>query len=371
MQRSRRAKVQSRLTTAELSGLVPHQPRASANGLAPPAVALPPPPAAPMVAAAEPSPPPRPADDEPPLPASLAALRAVSVAQPFAGALLEGRRFVLSQDWGSSSLAPGEALDAGGPFHLPVDGSGRWLLLHAAGRSAASTRPELAALKVAWPAAPMQNTMPRGAIVGALRVDGLARMPHRRHAADAQAAGKFCARVVEAIALEGGAVVECPANGHGGKLWGLNDTPDRQKALHRVCRALPPRVREALLASDPMPPPRTQASASAPSSEQTAVAAVPPAPMEVDDLSPPTAAPSASAVARWVDPAARVAAHLRHCDQGGCVSFRDHILVPCLRCVSYRLKIGIMLIDLTHSLHATTLLLGLVGCSRASKVGPK
>ena len=154
----------------------------------------------------------------PPLPAgAIQRLRAWSLPQPFADAVVHGVLNVISLRTCRAPLEVGTLLSSGRPMQLEADGV-RWIILHATATEATAAHPLRAALNLAWEESGC--AYPTGArhkkLLALLRVDAFGHKEHPLYADNALAAGPFCVRVAEVSKLE--APIACPgATG----LWGF------------------------------------------------------------------------------------------------------------------------------------------------------
>lgn len=125
----------------------------------------------------------------------------LSVRQPWAMALVVGRKPVENRSWSTTWL------DTAVP---------RWVYIHASGRPARLANHEQSALNIRWPSMPAVRDMPMGAILGACRFIGQQKpgSPHLPDHSIPWATGPLCWIVGRAVAF----VEPVPARGRLG-LW--------------------------------------------------------------------------------------------------------------------------------------------------------
>ncbi len=100
-------------------------------------------------------------------------LRALTIKQPFAAAILEGKKRVENRSWLPDGFRPRT-----------------WYALHVSGTPAADDDDDVARLRTAWPEMPPARRMVRGAVVGFFRVRAVVRANHVVD--DVQARGPWC-----------------------------------------------------------------------------------------------------------------------------------------------------------------------------------
>lgn len=110
-------------------------------------------------------------------------LKTLTVKQPFAAAILAGRKRVENRTWKPENFRPGT-----------------WYALHTSREMAAPDDDNVKRLRQAWPRTEWPHVMPRGSVVGFFRVSGF--RPANALRDDVQAVGPWCWIIDRTVALD-------------------------------------------------------------------------------------------------------------------------------------------------------------------------
>ena len=109
-------------------------------------------------------------------PRAAAAPAALSIKQPFASGIMQGRKRLENRTWRPR-------MPAGG-------GRGLWIAVHASAKAAMADDPLVVALRDAWPDMPSAATLPRSAVLGFMHVSSVVSVDEM--SGEPQAVGPWC-----------------------------------------------------------------------------------------------------------------------------------------------------------------------------------